>query len=477
MGVVCTAAIFQNIIVWRKTGNTLTLVQSPMYIFVIGSFGYLFLAMQKQMSINDGIIFYILFALAFPILIIWAEEFTRRMEVISSTGDFELGLPVPSQSYQLLGAMGQLIQELGKPIVAVQGPSRINQKLSELAEKEPALNYMKEGIDGSFFIDPQIVPMFQISDSIKETLVILVDFLVQESMSITGRIPKKEFETLLKRRVANIMEKYSDLFINSGLLDRLAGGIFSDKISSGITDFDLSIGGGYPKQSAILLCGPPSDERNLILDSFMGTGLAKGDSCLYVTSAQPPENVQRQFGELSKDLVIVDCYTNRIQEVDTISRVGNVITTPIEMSVVSVAISRALDEEPDKVKRAVVDILPTYLVFQTIEKMYLDLMEIIDDFRKGGYTVIFSLNPYYMKDEGAISTLEEIFDGLIYVERTADSSGMKDEISLRIDKMAGQSLQMSTFKVAKPTKPAWQETEYSTGIGNYARRRPPPVEA
>jgi KaiC/GvpD/RAD55 family RecA-like ATPase len=272
---------------------------------------------------------------------------------------------------------------------------------------------------------------------------------------MAGRITKKEFEAFLVSRVADILEEHSNLLIQSGFMDRMASGIFSDKTSTGITDLDLFMNGGYPKNTALLLCGPPSDERNLLLNSFVGTGLSKGDPCIYVSSAQPPENIKRQFGALEKNLLIIDCYTNRIQEVDTISREGNVITSPIEISVVSVAISRGLDRETETTKRAVVDILPTYLVFQTVEKLYLDLMEIIDDLRKAGYTTMFSLNPYYIKDEGAISTLEELFDGIMYVERTADSTGMKNEISMRIDKMAGQPLKSNTTRIQKPEKLPW----------------------
>jgi len=464
--------------VWRRTKNRLHLLHIPVNIFGASSFGLLYTLIQTEgVSISVGATFYLMLSLVFPFLILWAEEFTRRMRIISSTADFQLGLPVPSTSYQLLGVMGQLVQNLSRPIVAVQGPQKINSKIDSLAEDEPTFIYMKQEPDGRFQIDPRIVPVFEMTDTVKDKFVELVDFLVEESISMAGRIPKKEFEAHLKSRTEDVIERYSDLLIQTGLLDRLAGGVFSDRISTGLTDLDLFMEGGYPEHTAILLCGPPSDERNLLLDSFIGTGLSKGDPCIYVSSAQPPENFKRQFGNLAKDLLVVDCYTNRIREVDTINREGNVITSPIEISVVSVAISRGLDREPEKTKRAVVDILPTYLVFQTVEKLYLDLMEIIDDLRKAGYTTIFSLNPYYIKDEGAISTLEELFDGIMYVERTADSTGMRNEISLRIDKMAGQPLKRNVARIQKPEKMAWTREKREIDLGVPRKTDYTPVEA
>lgn len=438
-------------------------------MFGASAFGFLYVALHQSSSVAVGAIFYLLLSLVFPPLVLWAEEFTRRMEKISRTADFELGLPMPSDSHQVLGAMGQLIQELAKPVVAVQDAKKINQRIADLAATEPTLKHMRIESNGSFWVDPRIVPGFRLSSSVKDTLALLVEFLVQESSGIAGRPAKKDVERMLRDRVDGVLSRHSEVLIRFGLLDRLAGGMFSDRISSGLTDFDLSTAGGYPKSSAILLCGPPSDERNLLLDSFIGTGLARGDSCIYVTSAQPPENVKHQFGELSKGLTIVDCYTNRIREVPTITAEGNVITTPVEISVVSVAISRALNRETDRAKRAVLDILPTYLVFQKMEKLYMDLMEIIDELRKAGYTAIFSLNPYYIKDEGAISTLQELFDGVIQVERTADASGITGEITVRIEKMARQALPRPTFKIGKPGQPDWQRIQQSAGIVDHPR--------
>ncbi len=427
----------------------------PINLSGILSFGLLYYMLQSTFSVDVGAKFYLVLSLVFPPLILWSEIFTRRMEKISSTAEFELGLPMPSDSYRLLGVLGQMIQELARPVVAVQGSRKINQKISEISEKEELFNYLEQKNDGSFHIDHRVVPIFQVSESTKQGFVDLVDFLVKESVSIAGRTSKKETDLIIRNRVGQIINKNKEILIKYGLLDRLGKGIFSHKVSSGLSQLDLMMDGGYPKQSAILICGPPSDERNLILNSFIGTGLSKNHSCLYVTSAQPPENIKRQFGELSRDLTIVDCYTNRVEEVDTIKRSGNVITSPIEMSVVSVAISRGMEKDIENPKRAVVDILPTYLVFQTVEKIYLDLMEIIDDFRKSGYTVLFSLNPYYIKDEGAISTLEELFDGIIHAERTADSSGIKDEINIKIDKMANQRLTRSVFNIDIPGRENW----------------------
>jgi len=461
---ICGAGIVQAILVWRKTGNRLHLLHIPVDVFGAVAFGLLYLGLQQSFSITVGTKFYFFLSLVFPPLILWAEEFTHRMERISRTADFELGLPMPSDSHQVLGAVGQLVQEFAKPLVAVQGTNRINQTIADLASTERTLKHMRIESDGSFWVDPRIVPGFRLTNSIKDAFVLLIDFLVKESSRIAGRLERGDFEKMIRERANDVVSRHSGVLIKFGLIDRLAGGILSERISSGLMDFDLLTEGGYPKSSAILLCGPPSDERNLLLDSFIGTGLARGDSCLYVTSAQPPDNVKHQFGDLSKDLTIVDCYTNRIREVPAISVEGNVITTPVEISVVAVAISRVLDRQSERAKRAVLDILPTYLVFQKIEKIYLDLMDIIDDLRKAGYTAIFSLNPYYIKDEGAVSTLEELFDGVIHVERAADASGMTGEISIRIEKMGREPVSKPAFKIRKPGRHEW-----------HGERRPAPT--
>jgi KaiC/GvpD/RAD55 family RecA-like ATPase len=458
---------------YKASRNKLHLIGLPSALFINSS--VLFLASRNMIDLNNGAIFFLVFSLGMPFMVAWGEEFTRRMAKIATTGDFELGLPSPSEDYQFLGAVGQLVQQLAKPIVAVEGSQKINNLIRERSENEPMLAHFSVNDEGRLIIDRRVLAIFSASSLVKNGLVGLVDDLIEESRGLSGS-SEEEFKESLKKRTESTFMKHSRIFIKFGLMDRIAGGLFSDRVSTGFTDLDLVMEGGYPKRLAVLVCGPPSDERNLFLDSFIGTGTRRGHSCLYVTSSQPPENVKRRFGGSPANPTIVDCYTNRVEEVSTITREGNVIVSPIEMGVVSVAISRAMDKEDGKVKRAVVDILPTYLVFQSVEKIYLDLMEIIDDLRKNGYTVLFSLNPYYIKDEGAISTLEELFDGIIHVERTADESGVRNEIKLRVDKMAGQQLSRSTFSIQLPGTRGWTAERQTPGeTGPYPDTTP--VEA
>ena len=473
---ISSVTVLLPLIVWRKTGNRLHLLQVPSGLMVLAAFTFLYQALLDTVDIGTGLVFYSLYSLVYPALIFWAEEFTRRMERISKTADFELGLPFPSKSYQLLGVFCKMVQELAKPILTVRGTKEINQKISNIAEREHILGYIQVKPDGSLQVNNSIISQYSATKHTQQAFLQLLDFLIEQNYLLSGRVSREEFEVNMKERFSGFIHNYSDLLIEYGLLDRIGDGIFSDRISTGLTDFDLTMDGGYPEHAGILVCGPPSDERNLLLNSFIGTGLEKGDPCLYVSSAQPPENVISQFGRLGSRLKVVDCYSNRIREISTITQEGNTITSPIEISVVSVAISRVLEREKEKTKRAVVDILPTYLVFQTVEKLYLDLMEIIDELRRAGYTTLFSLNPYYIKDEGAISTLQELFDGIIYVERTADSSGMRNEISIRVDKMAGNAIAKSEFKIAKPSSRSWK-ARGSVDLSATADRLPSEVEA
>jgi len=409
------------------------------------------LARADLRDVSQGAVFFLAFSLGLPFMVGWGHEFTKRMRVISNSGEFEIGLPRPSKSHRLVAVLGKVIQEISKPIVTLEGPDRINKMISELARDEPAMQYVTMGANGRLIIDPRSLPVFVLSDSTKAKLVLLIDQLVKETGSIAGPSSKDTSYLNLKSRVKPVIEENSELLIRTGLLDLLAGGMLSDTVSTGFADLDLVMTGGYPKHSAILLCGPPSDERNLLLDSFIDTGLQHGDSCLFVTSSQPPMSIQRRFG-LPGNLKIVDCYTNRVEEVDAIAVEGNVIKSPVEMSVVGVAISRGLDQESPRPRRAVVDLLPTYLIFQSIEKIYIDIVEIIDMLRKAGYTAIFSLNPYYIKDEGDISTLEELFDGILHVERKADTSGLRDEFEVRIEKMRNLHVIRSIVRIKRPSK-------------------------
>ncbi len=188
---------------------------------------------------------------------------------------------------------------------------------------------------------------------------------------------------------------------------------------------------------------------------FLVHGLENGEKCIYISSSRPPQDLLSSVGfQYSDNLIIVDCYTNRITEVPSIVQKGNVVTTPVELSVVKVAISRVADRSPDVPKRAIVDILPTYLIFSNVERMYLDLLEIIDDLKKWGYTPIFSLNPYVIDDEKKILALEEMFDSVLHLERIPESgtSISRKAMLISVGKMARTSLPSKNLQVAIPSE-------------------------
>lgn len=57
----------------------------------------------------------------------------------------------------------------------------------------------------------------------------------------------------------------------------------TERIATGITNFDNLIEGGFGKKTTNLLVGGPGTGKTILATEFLINGMKKGDSCLYVT--------------------------------------------------------------------------------------------------------------------------------------------------------------------------------------------------
>jgi len=433
-----------------KTHFRLHLVLVPGTIVMAVPLFWLFAYRSHSDLLVSGAIFFAVHCAGLPFVVAWGESFTKRLKAIAARGDFQMGLPAPSKGYMMLAMFGQLLQDLSKGIIAVEGTEKINTELRRIGQRHPILLHTSFSADGQFKIDEHVVRLMQGGDPQLEGFIQVLDYIVQLNLGYLQKSSPAEIGPILQSKAARTLAKYRELLIQENLLERLADGAFSDRASTGFLDFDRATGGGIAKGTVTLVCAPPSDERETFIRRFLLQGLKQGQKSIYVSSARPPRELLASIGrQHTYNLMIVDCYTNRVAEVPSIVQEGNIVTTPVELSVVKVAISRVTDKSPETPKRAIVDVLPTYLVFTTVEKIYLDLLEIIDDLKKCGYTTVFSLNPYVLSEEKSVLTLEEMFDNVIHVERIPDEERLvsKRKMLIRVDKMAQTTLTRKDIEV------------------------------
>ncbi len=100
-----------------------------------------------------------------------------------------------------------------------------------------------------------------------------------------------------------------------------------ERISTGISELDAKLSGGYPKGRAILLTGTPGAGKTIFGLHFIQRSLTDGSKCLHIATEESPEDILVQAEILGLNLVpYLDCEQLRIE------RVFEVRTESSEMS-------------------------------------------------------------------------------------------------------------------------------------------------
>ncbi len=398
-------------------------------VIVLSSMAWLFSALEEA-NIEAIRRLLLLQAFGFPFYVYWGEQNRRRVEAIAATGEFDPGFPLPSGTIIKFRFFGQLFEDLAKPVVLLEGSRPLNRMVKQLSEEHPILRGASFSRRGEFKLSKDMTIQYGSLSFDAEGFSKLCNMLIDEYAKVSNIKGQKELQTALQEKCGQTISKYMDFLIDEGLLHSLARGLLTEKASTGFKELDKALGGGYARGEVVLLVGDSSASTR-IAESFILAGLDLGEGCVFVTASKPPAHVQRALSGAGGSLKIVDCYTARHTEVQTLRVEGNVFVSPVDLSVVDVAISRALASLGDRRKRAVVDVLSAYVTATQIHRIYHDILEIINEFRKHGCTAVFLFNPAVAEEDTRTLAIEELFDSVIRLRTDASGKPILD-----VDKMA-----------------------------------------
>jgi KaiC/GvpD/RAD55 family RecA-like ATPase len=75
-----------------------------------------------------------------------------------------------------------------------------------------------------------------------------------------------------------------------------------DRVSSGVKGLDEILGGGFPKGRTILVVGSPGSGKTILAMQFLHAGAVVGESSIYITFDEKPEQVKQNVSEFGWDL-------------------------------------------------------------------------------------------------------------------------------------------------------------------------------
>jgi KaiC domain protein len=89
----------------------------------------------------------------------------------------------------------------------------------------------------------------------------------------------------------------------------------SERLSTGIPEFDRLVGGGIPRSFLVAVTGEPGTGKTVFSIHFIAEGIKEGDRCIYVTTEESRDSIIQQSAQFGIDfrraveggrLIIVD---------------------------------------------------------------------------------------------------------------------------------------------------------------------------
>lgn len=328
------------------------------------------------------------------------------------------------------------------------------QKISALGAQDPLIAMIKIEEDASVSITEQ--NNFDSLES-EEYVNILVNSLsnafnslVDLSSFILGS--KKAFDEA-KDLINPIISEYSEISENLGIYHKILKGALSDRVTSGVDNFDDMIFGGFPRRSSVIIQGPFGGEKEMFCNQFVKEGLIKGGAVLVVLSRISPDEFRNQLKDIGVELEeyenkglikIVDWYSWKTESIIGVERESNsVLKASRDLSSVGIALGKAIEELAyAPVTRGFVEMLSPAMKDFDFEVVYDFSQSLRAKFRKNDITGLFLVEKK-MHDVESLSALHQIFDGVVDIVRFRDD---KDKLTEKVVRKIAVSMIGTRFE-------------------------------
>jgi KaiC/GvpD/RAD55 family RecA-like ATPase len=202
--------------------------------------------------------------------------------------------------------------------------------------------------------------------------------------------------------------------------------LLKDRVSTGTQELDSLLLGGIPKEYAIVLSGPPSDERELLIKNFLKSGTKEGVTFSVTAEATGLEDLLQE-----PNFYLFLCNPKPKVEVPDLPNVYRLRGTT-DLTNLSIALTKAnrnIDKSVTN-RRICVEILSDVLMAHGPKTTREWLSGLITDLGAKGFTMLAVINPTMHPTDHANAVLE-LFDGEISILQSDDPLDCKKSILVK----------------------------------------------
>jgi len=207
--------------------------------------------------------------------------------------------------------------------------------------------------------------------------------------------------------------------------------VLSDRISTGTKELDSLLLGGIPNEFAVVLTGPPSDERELIVKNFLETGAGEAKTSFYVTTEAV--GIEDLFDKSGFYLFL--CNPKPKVEVPDLPNISR-LRSKTDLTNLNIALLKAYRNVDSSLqKRVCLEIVSDVLVDHGVKTTRKWISELTTDLVSKGFIVLAVMNPSMHPPDQATGIID-LFDGEVSITQTGDTLECKKSIVVK--KLRGQ---------------------------------------
>ncbi len=223
--------------------------------------------------------------------------------------------------------------------------------------------------------------------------------------------------------------------------------ILADRVPTGTKELDALLLGGIPECYAVALTGPPSDEREQVIHSFLEAGTKQDGITFHITSE--PKALKTLLDKHPSTFYLFLCNPKpkiRVPDLPNVYKLHGK-TDLNNLGIALVKAYRRLSQKPGLSKRVCVQILSDVLVNYGPKTARKWISELITDLGSKGFTMLAVVNPLMHGSEDLNAVLD-LFDGEISLFQTEDPLECKK--SIRVKKLRSQDFIKNSICLTKP---------------------------
>jgi len=217
-----------------------------------------------------------------------------------------------------------------------------------------------------------------------------------------------------------------------------------NRASTGISQFDMMLDGGYKNPATIAVIGRSGPEKSVFAFHFISAGLQAGHKALYITTDCTPDEVEKMAGEygiiIKPGMVkYLDCYSSTISGQAQPAPRPNVvqISSPSALNELSLALNEALEQLKGGKRLHVVFHSFSTLAISSQQESLFKFLSLVDSRLKNANATTLLLVDEGMHDDKFMTMLRRLVDQEFNIkvsegEKVVASPELPIEVPIRI---------------------------------------------